>query len=104
MTAGSPESLSIPEIAAPVRVERVSVRLHLKVALDGDLGGINQPSPHRTLRVSQYREAPCASSKPVPVSIYDPDSGLIRMTTLRPSTERVSEDHPTFRYAGYASI
>jgi hypothetical protein len=102
MTAGSPESLSIPEVAAPVRVERVSVRLHLNVAPDGDLGGINQPSRNRTralrVRASQYSEAPLASSEPLPVSIYDPGSGLMRMTALRPSPERVPEGHP--RYDG----
>jgi hypothetical protein len=38
MSVGSPEPLSRFEIAAPVWVERVSVRLHLYVAPNGDIG------------------------------------------------------------------
>ena len=47
MFAGQLESLSILEVSVPVRGERVSVRLHLNVSLDGSLGGINQPRHQR---------------------------------------------------------
>jgi hypothetical protein len=44
MTAGRLEALSILDVFAPVRVERVSVQLHLGVPPDGSLREINQPS------------------------------------------------------------
>src|SRR5258708_9395380 len=100
MSAGQLESLSILEVSVPVRGERVSVRLLLNVALDGSLGGINQPRHQRlrTLRVrtSYYSKAPLTPSEPVPVSICDPGSGLLRMTALRPLPERVPEAHRYF--------
>jgi len=48
MAVGSSESLSRLEVATPQWVERVGVRLHLHVAPDGDIGGVNQPNDIRT--------------------------------------------------------
>src|ERR1700689_5204380 len=42
--ASSPEPLSSLEVAAPVQVERVSVRFHFDVAPDGDFGWVHQPN------------------------------------------------------------
>ena len=94
------ESLSILEVSAPVRVERVSVQLHLNVSPYGSFAGISQPSHHRAIalcvRASEYSERPPASSKPMPVSLCDPASGLIWMAVFCPSPEREPEDRLCF--------
>jgi hypothetical protein len=73
MVVGSPESLSRLEVATPQWVERVGVRLHLHVATDGDIGGVNQPNDIRTRllrgRTSQCSKVPLALSETVPVPI-----------------------------------
>lgn len=99
MAAVSPESLPRLEVAAPVRVERVGVRHHLYVAQDGYIGGISQPDRIRTrslrVRTSQNSEVPLASEA-VPVPIYDPGAGLVRMPSRCPSPERLPECHSYF--------
>jgi hypothetical protein len=68
---GSPKSLSRLEVATPQWVERVGVRLHLHVAPDGDIGGVNQPNDIRTrplrVRTSQCSKVPLAFPEQVPV-------------------------------------
>ena len=57
---------------------------------DGSLGGINQPSQHRTRRVrvrASRSEAPLPPSKPMPISFSDPGRGLVGVAILRPSPE-----------------
>jgi len=71
MAVGSPEPLSRLEVATPQWVERVGVRLHLHVAPDGDIGGVNQPNDIRTrplrMRTRQCSKVPLALSETVPV-------------------------------------
>jgi len=71
MAVGSPESLSRREVATPQWVERVGVRLHLHIAPDSNIGGVNQPNYIRTrplrVRTSQYSKVPLALSETVPV-------------------------------------
>jgi hypothetical protein len=100
MRTGLLESLPRLEVSAPLRIERVSIRLQLDVPPDGSLAGINQPSfpRRRPLRIltSGCSEAPPSPSKPMPVPFYDPGVGLVWMAELRPSPEQVPEDHSCF--------
>ena len=107
MPAGSPEPLDDVEVGAPVQVERVSFRLDLDVAPDGDLVGLTSRTSAERGRCA-FEPAITAKHQvrhpSVPVSIYDPGSGLGRMPALCPSPERVPEDHSPFPNAEPASM
>ncbi len=100
MCAGLLEFLARLEVAAPARIERIGIRLYLDMPSDRSLAGIDQPDCQRTrlLRVGPGKcsEAPFPPAKLVPVSLRDPGRRLVRMAVLRPSPERLPEDHPCF--------
>jgi hypothetical protein len=97
---GSPEPLSRLEVAAPQWVERVSVRLHLHVAPDGDIGGVNQPNliRARTLRVREQpvqRSTTCVAQT-VPVPMYDPGRDLFGCLRASPIARASARGHSHF--------
>ena len=93
------EFLARPEVAAPVWIERISVRLHLDLLFDRYLSGVYQIRHHgATLpRFRTCHDSEVSSrSKPMQVSVCDPGGGLLRVPTLRPSPERLPDDHLRF--------
>ena len=93
------EFLASLEVAAPLWVERISIRLHLDVPFDGYLSGIYQIRHHGAALPrfrTGYDSEVSSRSKPMPVSVHDPGSGLLRVPTLRPSPERLPDDHLRF--------